>query len=94
MENSIESPIAASPPPIPVVAQPLTTNVSPASSSLNLFNGNDESDSISSVESFSNNNNNISTEDTTATMEMTLEVAVEPLEKSSDGKDENCKHCQ
>jgi hypothetical protein len=22
------------------------------------------------------------------------EIAVEPLENSSDGKDENCKHCQ
>lgn len=56
-----------------------SSSISPASSSLNISLFNGSGNVLNGVESFSSGN----------------EVAVEPLEKnSSDGKDENCKHCQ
>jgi hypothetical protein len=85
MESSIESPSSSnsssSSSPSPSL-QASTTTLSPATSSMNvsLFNGNGID--VNGIESsFSSGNGE--------------EVAVEPLEKNpSDGKDENCKHCQ
>lgn len=79
MESSIESPLST-PATSPTPLQ-TSSSVSPASSSLNisLFNG--SGNVLNGIESFSSGNGD--------------EVAVEPLEKCpSDGKDENCKHCQ
>lgn len=82
METSIESPSTTSSTPA-TSPTPLQTSssLSPASSSLNvsLFNG---SGNVNGIESFSSSANG-------------EELTVEPLEKNpSDGKDENCKHCQ
>lgn len=58
-----------------------SSSISPASSSLNISLFHESGNVLNGVESFSSGNGD--------------EIAVEPLEKiQSDGKDENCKHCQ